>query len=213
MRVMSSNCFLGRLYKNYIKKKGYYELYKNVNTIVVTGSDNKIITENFISDFSDNLVKLNKRVLIIDADLRNTKTNKRFRENISNGLIEVLSEGKSIESCIINHKVDVLCSNSICEEPSEIIGTINMKTLINNAKKIYDYIIINTPAISMYSDAWMLSNFVEKTVLIEGEDKQALIEAESRLSMIGADVFRTKFINCVEYTSNAINGGYKASIA
>ena len=107
-------------------------------------------------------VAAGKKVLLIGADLRNPqvhnlidldrKTNsKGLSTLISDGIIEVNSEYiQTID--IFNHQLDILLSGPIPPNPAELLGSESFLSLLEELKKSYDYIIIDSAPLVLVSD-------------------------------------------------------------
>ncbi len=115
----------------------------------------------------------NKRVLLIDADLRKPRVHKYFsisrKEGLSNYLFNVYEEDGVDEGVIQSTKVenlDIICSGHIPPNPLELLSSENMKVLIGELESKYDFIIIDTPPINIVSDALVLSELVTGYVLV-----------------------------------------------
>lgn len=110
-----------------------------------------------------------KRVLLIDADLRKPTVHYTFRLNNIRGLSNILVGESTLEDMVedssIDH-LDVLTCGPIPPNPSELLGSKRMDSLIEHAKTIYDIIIFDTPPILAVTDAQILANYVDGTLLI-----------------------------------------------
>ncbi|MEZ7505876.1 polysaccharide biosynthesis tyrosine autokinase [Flavobacterium sp. Arc2] len=110
-----------------------------------------------------------KKTVIIGCDLRKPKLFDEF--NLSNevGIVNYLIKQKSVDD-IINHTqipyLDVILSGPIPPNPSELILSDGMGELIEELKKKYDYIILDTPPVGLVSDALELSQYSDVTLYI-----------------------------------------------
>lgn len=111
------------------------------------------------SNLAISLAKLEKKVLLIDADMRKPKLHRIFEARNTFGLSDVLLN-KGIENAIVGISglnLDFLPAGTVPPNPSELLGSKNFSDLISEFEKIYDYIIIDTPPILVVSDALTLS--------------------------------------------------------
>lgn len=110
-----------------------------------------------------------KKTVIIGLDLRKPKLFDEF--NISNdiGIVNYLIKQKTVDE-IINHTqipfLDVIVSGPIPPNPAEMIMSDGMKELIEELKKKYDYIILDTPPVGLVSDALELAQYCDVTLYI-----------------------------------------------
>ena len=82
-----------------------------------------------------------------------------------NYLINDASLDQIIQKTEIEH-LDVITSGPIPPNPSELIMGERMEELINNLKKQYDYIILDSPPIGLVSDALELSKYADATLYL-----------------------------------------------
>jgi capsular exopolysaccharide synthesis family protein len=110
-----------------------------------------------------------KKTVIIGLDLRKPKLFDEF--NLSNevGIVNYLIKQKTVDE-IINHTeipfLDVIISGPIPPNPAEMIMSDGMKELIEELKKKYDYIILDTPPVGLVSDALELAQYCDVTLYI-----------------------------------------------
>jgi len=110
-----------------------------------------------------------KKTVIIGLDLRKPKLFEEF--NLSNevGIVNYLIKQKTLNE-IINPThipfLDVILSGPIPPNPAEMIMSDGMKELIEELKKKYDYIILDTPPVGLVSDALELAQYCDVTLYI-----------------------------------------------
>ena len=110
-----------------------------------------------------------KKTVVLGLDLRKPKLFAEF--NLSNevGIVNYLIKQKTIDE-ITNHThipfLDVILSGPIPPNPSEMILSEGMGELIEELKKKYDYIILDTPPVGLVSDALELVQYCDVTLYI-----------------------------------------------
>ncbi|MCV9884496.1 CpsD/CapB family tyrosine-protein kinase [Metabacillus halosaccharovorans] len=115
-----------------------------------------------------------KRVLLIDADLRKPTVHYTFRTENHIGLSNVLTRQTSLEEAVTvtaQDKLWVLPSGPIPPNPSELLGSKGMNNLLEQAKREYDVIILDTPPVLAVTDAQVLSNLADGVVLVVSSGK------------------------------------------
>jgi capsular exopolysaccharide synthesis family protein len=171
----------------------YCSIDKEVKSIVVTSANPKegksTISGNLALSFAQNA----KKVIIIDCDLRQPSIHVKF--NISNlcGISEVLIGAETLDTAIqnYNYNLDILTSGKIPPNPSEIINSTAMSNLLEELKKEYDILIIDSPPLEVVTDGQILSTKVDGTILVvkAGESKiEAVKEAKNILNKVGANI-------------------------
>ncbi|HQK39243.1 MAG TPA: polysaccharide biosynthesis tyrosine autokinase [Flavobacterium alvei] len=110
-----------------------------------------------------------KKTVIIGLDLRKPKLFDEF--NLANdvGVVNYLIKQKTVDEIINSTHIpflDVILSGPIPPNPAEMIMSDGMKELIDELKKKYDYIILDTPPVGLVSDALELAQYCDVTLYI-----------------------------------------------
>lgn len=110
-----------------------------------------------------------KKTVIVGMDLRKPKLFDEFNLTNNLGVVNYLIKQKTIEE-ITNHTqipyLDVILSGPVPPNPSELIISDRMGDFIEELKKKYDYIILDTPPVGLVSDALELSQFSDVSLYI-----------------------------------------------
>ncbi len=144
----------------------------NNNCVAVTswskGEGKSTATVNLAISFA----KMNKRVLLIDTDLRRPNLHNLLKLDNKTGASDVIAKMGSFEKAV-HHDVisylDVLTSGAIPPNPSELIGSPYFAELLKKAKEEYDYVIMDTPPLGVVADTLLLKDFVAGYVLVVRE--------------------------------------------
>lgn len=138
-------------------------------TILITSSmptEGKSLTSiNIASVFS--ITK--NRTLIMECDLRKPRLHKTFGLDPNKGITSYYI-GKTTLDDLVQHtefdNFDVVCVGQVPPNPSEIIDSDKMKELIEELKKRYDYIILDTPPVNLIADAQTLAKQVDVVLYV-----------------------------------------------
>ena len=172
----------------------YSNVDQNTKTILVTSSDKNEGKTTTVSNLAVSFANLNKKVLLIDCDLRNASIHKMFKINNIYGLTDILAKDRAVDKCIQETELEnlyVLTAGAIPPNPAEILSSEKMKNLIEDLKNIYDYIFIDTPPIGLVTDAGVLSSFIDGVVLVvksESVEKKYLEETKKKLDAVDARI-------------------------
>lgn len=172
----------------------YSNVDQNTKTILVTSSDKNEGKTTTVSNLAVSFANLNKKVLLIDCDLRNASIHKMFRLNNIYGLTDILAKDRAVDKCIQETELKnlyVLTAGATPPNPAEILSSEKMKNLIEDLKNIYDYIFIDTPPIGLVTDAGVLSSFIDGVVLVvksESVEKKYLEETKKKLDAVDARI-------------------------
>lgn len=167
-----------------------------IKTVLITSSIPGEGKSTFSINLAISLVESGKKVLLVDADLRNPSIHRylRIRQQHLQGLSNLLSTGKLPNDAIGHlekYKVDILLSGSIPPNPVELLSKSNFADIIKSVENEYDYIIIDTPPVGVVTDAAVLSQFVDGVILVVGQglaNQQQINKAKTSLSNVKANV-------------------------
>lgn len=142
---------------------------QELKTIVITssspGEGKSMTTANLGSVYAQQ----GKKVLLIDADLRKPTVHYTFRLDNLRGLSNILVGEAMLEQVInsssIDH-LDVVSSGPIPPNPSELLGSKSMQSLIAEASQLYDIILFDMPPVLAVPDAQILANYVDGSLLV-----------------------------------------------
>ena len=193
---------LAEKYRNLRTSIEYSSVDKKLQTIVVTSSDKNEGKSTVSSNLAYVLAQGEKKVLIVDCDLRKPTVHKKFELSNEVGLTEVLVDKINLDKAIqkLDYGVDVLTSGMIPPNPAEIVGSKSVESLLDHLKTIYDYIIIDTPPVGIVTDGIVLSGKVDGTILVVRANKTKdinVIESYNELKKVNANILGT-VINIVE---------------
>lgn len=192
--------------------------------VVVTSSmqgEGKSITA---TNLAISYAMTDKKVLLIDCDMRRPKLARLMEKGNKVGLSNLLMDydllGEAVQSTDIKG-LDVILAGSIPPNPSELLGSARMRKLIEEMKGQYDYIFLDSPPINMVTDAAVLapkSNGVLFLVRANLSERGAVIHAVNQLErtqakILGfilndADMERIHYSRSKQYRSYFRYGGY-----
>ncbi len=142
---------------------------KTVAITSATPGDGKTTTA---INLAISISQANKRVLLIDADMRKGSVRRYLDLQRSNGLSSILSGITNVIDGAISktaYGFDCMTSGPVPTNPSELLLGETIKTMLDILSKHYDYIIIDTPPIEVVSDALALSKLVAGFVIAVNE--------------------------------------------
>jgi capsular exopolysaccharide synthesis family protein len=180
------------------------------------------------ANISISLASTGKRTILIVADMRKPQMyvpmpNDEYNKD---GLSTYLIGSKSLEEVVQATSVenlDIIHSGAVPPNPAELLMGVVMDELIENLKKHYDYIIIDTPPLGLVSDALILGKYADATVYIVRQDRTPIeklkglerIYSEQMLKNVGIlfnDV-KTQAVGMYGYGSYGGYGYYEVNEA
>lgn len=120
------------------------------------------------------------KTIIIDLDLRKPKVNRIFEKPNIDGLNKYLIENAKKEDIIVktSRGVDFIPTGQISGSVSAILESEKLSTLIEELKKDYDYILLDTPPMQVNADALMASKLACGVLYVVAQNliKKSLIK-------------------------------------
>jgi succinoglycan biosynthesis transport protein ExoP len=110
-----------------------------------------------------------QRTLIIDADLRRPKQHKLFRLSLEPGLAEVIDGKLTLQEAIQTtscERLSVLTCGNRSQRPSIVLESAAMQSLLQAAANQFDLVILDTPPINSYADAFVLSRYSDGLMFV-----------------------------------------------
>jgi succinoglycan biosynthesis transport protein ExoP len=140
------------------------------------------------------LAQAGQSVLLVDADLRRPMLHRVFGLDRQRGLSSVLTGELTIDEAILNTqtpKLSVLTSGSLPADPSQALGSEQMKDVINYAREHYDIVLFDSAPILGMADTMVLATETDGTVLVikPGDaTRKALKASIDTLKRVGAQI-------------------------
>jgi capsular exopolysaccharide synthesis family protein len=147
---------------------------------------------------------MNKRTLLIDADLRRPSIHVKFGLSLIYGLTDVLVDNKKIDECLQNTELEnlkVLTSGSRCTNTTALLGSQKMKNLVGELKEKFDLLIFDSSPLYPLADSVLLSSYVDGTILVikAGATRRGIVQrAANTLKDTKIKILGT-ILNQVEY--------------
>ena len=174
----------------------YSSFDKPYQTIVVTSSEPGEGKSTTSGNLALCLAQGDKRVILIDCDLRKPSIHKKFKISNIVGLSDVIIGKEELSTAVHRHNKNllVLTSGKIPPNPSEMLSSKAMSKLLEGLKKEFDYIILDTPPVQAVTDSQILSTKADGTILVvraERTKKEAVNNAVSLLKKVNANIIGT----------------------
>lgn len=194
------------------------EAYKGLRTNVLfslPGQDSKVIgvTSAFASDgktinainHAISFAQINKKVMLIEADLRRPTISVRLQVNGTPGLTDLLVGQAKLPECmrrLTDYHLDLIPAGNLPPDPTWLLQSVQMKALIGALRKEYDFVIIDLPPVMSVADASIMAPNLDGFVFVVRHNKtdiRAIRDALSQLKMADARV--------LGFIYNAATGG------
>lgn len=181
----------------------------SLKSLIITSplpNEGKSVT---ISNLAISLAQMEKKVLLMDADLRRPKQHRIFNLKNHDGLSNYLTMGLELNKLIKTTLVPSLYfinSGPVPPNPAELLGSDRMKALLDRLKAAFDFILIDTPPILSVTDAQVLGKMVDGLVLVVQADRTPREALKQTREVI--DLLQLKTYGVVINALNLDNRGY-----
>ena len=181
---------------------------KNLKTILVT-STNASEGKSFVSaNLAISFAQAEKKVLLVDCDLRKGRVHRLFDVPNTNGLSNLLTDdldnvNQYIHSTGIEN-LDIITCGTYPPNPSELLASRKNKKLLTSLRHRYNIIIFDGAPIGGLADSVILSSLMDETLIVVKDgrtSKNDLMAAKNELSKVGAKVAGVVF-NMVNRSSS-----------
>lgn len=172
---------------------------EKIKTILMTssvpGEGKSFISANLATAFANS----KERVLLIDVDLRRGRLQKIFNKDmdLKLGLSNLLIDENwkdNIESYIQTTKIknlDFIATGSIPPNPTVLLESKKMVSVIDKLKEKYDVIILDAPPVQGLTDSLILTRLVDAVIIVASTQKatlELLENTKEALENVGANI-------------------------
>ncbi|KRF21596.1 CpsD/CapB family tyrosine-protein kinase [Paenibacillus sp. Soil787] len=167
---------------------------KHYQTLMITSSEPMEGKSTTINNLAVVYAQMNKKVLLIDADLRKPTAHHTFQVSNRHGLTDLITNQCSLEMAIKETDIPnlyILTAGSIPPNPSEILASQKMSGQLDELKELFDFILIDTPPVLAVSDAQIIATKCDGVILVvdAGKVKRELVQkAKSSLEFVKAHI-------------------------
>ena len=190
----------------------YSSFDKDYKVIMVTSSEPGEGKSTTSGNLALCLAQGDKKVVLIDCDLRKPSIHKKFKVSNIVGLSDVIIGKEELVAALhrYNKNLVILTSGKIPPNPSEMLSSKAMAALIENLKENFDYIILDTPPVQAVTDSQILSTKADGSILVvrsEKTKKESVQNAIGLLKKVNANIIGT-VLNGVDNSKNKYNYYY-----
>ncbi|MBD0055430.1 polysaccharide biosynthesis tyrosine autokinase, partial [Acinetobacter baumannii] len=189
----------------------HFALANAKNNIIMIAGPAPEVGKSFIStNLATIFAQGNKRVLLIDADMRRGYMHKYFDIDVKPGLSELLSGQADLSQVLHKTQVtnlDVITRGKSPTNPSEMLSSMQFKDLLEKFQTQYDHIIIDTPPVLAVTDGIIISQYTGVNLIVARYAKSHMKELEltvNRFEQAGVKV-NGFILNDIQRSSG---GGY-----
>lgn len=163
------------------------------------------------------LTQLNKRVLLVDCDMRRPSVNTKLGIRKVPGLSNCLTRQVQLEEVIQQYssggcKFHVIAAGRNPPNPIELLSCDGMKNALTRFRQTYDYIILDLPPVGEVSDALVAASLVDGMLLVVRQNycnSNILHTSVKQFEFVGGKVLGV-VLNCAEEGGGRYGSRYKS---
>ncbi len=168
-----------------------------LKTIMVTSGgpvEGKSLT---VANLGISFAQAGKKVIIIDADLRKPMQHRFFKLTNFDGLTSILTGEKEFSSVIRESGINnlkILTSGVTPPNPSELLGSKKMDSILEQAKEEADSVLVDVPPVIAVTDGLVLASKVDGVVLVVASQethREMVAQAKENLEKVKANIVGT----------------------
>ena len=185
---------------------------KPLKTILLTSATPNEGKSTVIASLAIVMAQAGHKVVLLDCDFRNPTQHKMFglpNKGLSN-CVATDGDYHEILQHIDQENLDILTSGPVAPNPSEILMSHKMSTLLERLKEEYDYVLIDTPPVMLVTDAAAISSKVDGIIMVvasKANPPSTEIMAKERLEQAGARILGC-VLNKVEVAPRKYGSSY-----
>ena len=205
-------------------QESFNSLRTNLKFVSANSNCKKIIVTSSMPGEGKSTVTINlalalaadgNRVLLMDCDLRKPAVHRylRLRGGTHNGLGDVLGGTRQIGEAVARYQgtnLFVLTAGNTSANASTVLGSGEMAAVIRLLEKDFDYILFDTPPVSVVSDSAVLSQYVDGVIFVIRQKvttRSQVSLARKNLELVNAHIFGT-IINGYDIYHSGEAGAY-----
>lgn len=193
-------------------REAFHSLRTNINFILANKDIKRIIVTSSVPGEGKTSIAVNlslalseakQRVMLVDADLRRPCVHKVFNipGGTRKGLANILQSADDsvkdyIHSRVDNKGLSVMPCGTVPPNPTVVLGSNQMSAMLEQLGGISDYVIIDTPPVSVVTDAAVLSQFADGVILVVRQKAvtfEQARQAKRNLEAVNANILGVVF--------------------
>jgi len=213
MIIKDNTPYINELYKKLRNNIQYSSIKKDIKSVLITSAKKGEGKTTVAVNLAISMAKSGKKTLLIDLNLINPNIHNLFNIpdlfNMPNGIgmLRTRKEENGIDLCGVKSSINnlyILPSGSNTYD-SEVYITDEMIRLLEEVKEKYDFVVIDTPDITHFSDVQVISQYVDGCILViraEQTRKEELKRTKELLQRVNVQIIGSvlnRVINNKEY--------------
>lgn len=197
----------------------HFALNSAKNNIIMISGPAPELGKSFITiNLATILAQSDKRVLLIDADLRRGYMHKYFNYDPKPGLTEYLNGQQELGSIVRSTEVEnlsIMSRGKSPANPSELLSTQKFADMLTHLSSQFDHILIDTPPVLVVTDGIIISQYAGVNLVVARYAKTQMKELEltvNRFEQAGVKV-NGFILNDIQREAGGYGYGYNYAYA
>lgn len=150
-------------------------LDRNGQAILVTSSDRDEGKTTVAATLARLMAADSFRVLLIDADLRRPRLATALHSDIGGTTLEAILHGHATLADVLHQEpvfgVHCVFAKARCSNPLGALGSRNFSEMLNEARKYFDFVILDSPPVLRVADALIVSRLADHVLFLVGAER------------------------------------------
>lgn len=155
-----------------------------------------------------------RKVLLMELDLRKSGSlikdylgvRKWSPPGVVDSIVGQSDNWQTLSAYIPAFNLHLITAGQRTQSPYEILNAPKMGEMINQARHLFDYVILDTAAVNLYPDTELISKWVDKFIVLVASGKTSRHQLEACLNLMSADKVMGIVFNECSYSGIERNG-------
>ena len=181
----------------------YLNYDQSTQCMIITSGSPEEGKTTVLSNLAATLAQAGKKVIVVCGDLRRPAVHKIFDISNTIGLSDILAGNATFEDALHDCEIEnlrVLPSGSLPPNPSELLGSEQMKSVISRARAEADIVLIDTPPALAVTDCAVIAPYTDGIMLVASSGRttrEIAKQVKKRLQSINARMLGVVLNNVV----------------
>jgi len=175
---------------------------KELRTLLVTSASPEEGKSTTLANLAVTLAQSEKRVILVDCDLRRPSLHKLFRLDNAAGLVSMMVDDEALQAPPLQETgvpgLWLLASGTLPPRPSDLLGSQRMARIIEGLLTRADMLLFDAPPVLTVTDAAILATKMDGVLLVVNANhtkREQILNAKAQLEKVNANIVGTVLNN------------------